>query len=522
MQLSKEEVSSVLRPSLLKFLSSSRTTTATEEETNFDSNSESGSTGPPQMVESVNTECWSDINECDINTDLTAPAMIEIIHRSVSILEKRIINVMVWREKKISRAAAVTGTAHGAISESAKNGDAQTPSHKISITKIQREELVAYVTKIASMYRSVLYHNFEHASHVLASSDSLINMVESTKKQALSQPDNHESPSDGNCRTTFGIADNPMMHLSLIFSALVHDVEHQGVGNKQLIDENDVLAIRYNGKSVAENNSLDVSLELLSKNCYSNLRISMFGDKENAPDHIKPELEHDEKLFRNIMYNVIQATDISSQDRLELNKAKWKRAFEETTDARSRCCMKPRPTRRSSLPASFVPKIEVRRQSLDLDTRPPADSEDDRSELRRYPVSGADPNASTLNLNYLRASSVLEQFIQAADVAHSMQSWPIFVKWNTKLYDELWAAKLSNRGPDVSKVWFKGQIGFFDGYINPLAKRLEECGVFGDQGHLFLTNATQNRERWLREGEALCEGMHERVLRLQDKSPTLI
>ena len=42
-----------------------------------------------------------------------------------------------------------------------------------------------------------------------------------------------------------------MTHLALVFSALIHDVEHQGVSNKQLVDENNPLAIKYDGKSVA-------------------------------------------------------------------------------------------------------------------------------------------------------------------------------------------------------------------------------------------------------------------------------
>lgn len=509
MQIFKEEVSSALRPTLLKF--SSHTTAATEEDTLLDSTSENSSAGP-QMVESVNSESWSEINEHDVDNTLSSPPLCEIIQRSVVILEKHIVNVMNWREKKITRLSAVTGTAHGGISDTHKNGDVRTTSSEggrtdnISFNPQQRKELVDYVTTIASMYKHVLYHNFEHASHVLASSDSLISMLQMNHKAVSAvgteSGSDESSVAESHHLLTFGISGSPMTHLSLILSALVHDVEHQGVGNKQLIEENDLLAIRYNGKSVAENNSLDVSLDILHKECYSNLRKCMFGDKDTASVEVKNEFDHDEKLFRNIMLNVIQATDISSQDRLEMNKAKWKRAFQDSSDSLSNCCCQTKAIRRGSLPPTFKPRAnsQPRRPSLDLDNGP-----------RPCPAC----NECLIHINYLRASSVLEQLIQAADVAHSMQSWPIFIKWNTKLYDELWAAKLAGRGADVSKVWFKGQIGFFDSYIMPLAKRLEECGVFGDRGPLFMENAKENRTRWLQEGEELCNEMHRRVLRMQ-------
>jgi len=31
----------------------------------------------------------------------------------------------------------------------------------------------------------------------------------------------------------------------------------------------------------------------------------------------------------------------------------------------------------------------------------------------------------------------------------------------------------------IAVNWYRGEIGFFDFYIVPLAKKLKECGVFG-------------------------------------------
>ena len=46
---------------------------------------------------------------------------------------------------------------------------------------------------------------------------------------------------------------------------------------------------------------------------------------------------------------------------------------------------------------------------------------------------------------------------------------------------------------DPSEFWFKGEIGFFDFYIIPLAKKLKECGVFGVSSDEYLNYAIKNR-----------------------------
>jgi len=53
--------------------------------------------------------------------------------------------------------------------------------------------------------------------------------------------------------------------------------------------------------------------------------------------------------------------------------------------------------------------------------------------------------------------------------------------------------------------WAKGEIGFFDFSIIPLAKKLKECGVFGVSSDEFLNYALANREEWERKGETTVE-----------------
>jgi hypothetical protein len=60
-----------------------------------------------------------------------------------------------------------------------------------------------------------------------------------------------------------------------------------------------------------------------------------------------------------------------------------------------------------------------------------------------------------------------------------MQHWHIFRKWNERLFLEMRAAYKQGRSKvDPSISWYKGEIGFFDYYIIPLAKKLKQCGAY--------------------------------------------
>ena len=53
---------------------------------------------------------------------------------------------------------------------------------------------------------------------------------------------------------------------------------------------------------------------------------------------------------------------------------------------------------------------------------------------------------------------------------------------------------------DPSINWYNGELGFFDYYLIPLAKKLEECGVFGVSSDEYLDYAIANRNEWERKG----------------------
>ncbi len=105
-----------------------------------------------------------------------------------------------------------------------------------------------------------------------------------------------------------------------------------------------------------------------------------------------------------------------------------------------------------------------------------------------------------------KATSVIEHLIQASDVWHTMQHWKIYTEWNEKFFDECYEAFLNGRAEkDPSLNWYEGELGFFDFYIIPLAKKLKECGVFGVSGDEYLNYAQSNRDEWQRRGQAVVE-----------------
>ena len=66
---------------------------------------------------------------------------------------------------------------------------------------------------------------------------------------------------------------------------------------------------------------------------------------------------------------------------------------------------------------------------------------------------------------------------------------------------ELRRAHVAKRGFDPQEKWFENQIGFLESYLLPLARRLEDTGVFGDTtGQMFAATVEANRDRWLTNG----------------------
>lgn len=236
---------------------------------------------------------------------------------------------------------------------------------------------------------------------------------------------------------TFGITSDPLTQFSVVLSALIHDTDHLGVSNAQLIKEDNPLAAKHKGKSVAEQNSIVLAWEKLMDPSFLELRRVIYGTPA--------ELER----FRAIVVNNVLATDIFDKELQTIRKNRWEKAFSQAEEADGR--------------------------------------------------TSTTSNEDAINR---KATIVMEHLIQASDVSHTMQHWHIYRKWNERLFAEMIHAHKQGRlAFDPKAGWYEGELGFFDNYIIPLAKKLKECGVFGVSCDEYLNYALENRREWKMKGE---------------------
>ena len=293
------------------------------------------------------------------------------------------------------------------------------------------EELREYIRTIALTYRNNSFHSFEHAAHVTISVHKLFSRIIAPEQQkATCDAELHDN--------TYGITSDPLTRFAVVLSALIHDSDHSGVPNAQLVKENTTVAAAYANRSVAEQNSLDICWGILMQNSFQNLRQAIYATTEEY------------HRFRKLVVNTVLATDIVDKELKALRNSRWEKAFSGT------------------LLANETSEVAKNR----------------------------------------KATIVIEHLIQASDVAHTMQHWHIYRKWNERFFRECYKAYKDGRAEsDPSKAWYRGELGFFDFYIIPLAKKLNECGVFGVSSAEYLDYALKNRQEWENRGQEIVAEM---------------
>jgi hypothetical protein len=168
---------------------------------------------------------------------------------------------------------------------------------RLRIDEKVRLELHDFVTRIASLYRDVPYHNFEHASHVAMTANNLM-------KRIL------DRDTDQARKSTFGISSDPLSHFAVFFSALIHDVDHRGLASAGALKERDIKE-----ETTSEQGIVDLTWGLLMEPRYKNLRSCISANK------------HERNRFRQFLTNCVQATDVTDMKLRALRKKRWHAAF---------------------------------------------------------------------------------------------------------------------------------------------------------------------------------------------------
>ncbi|CAB9521527.1 Receptor-type guanylate cyclase gcy [Seminavis robusta] len=317
------------------------------------------------------------------------------------------------------------------------------------------EQLHHLVSSIAKMYHSNPFHNFDHASHVVMSVTKLLSRIVAPTQLEGLQEQSHTDAAEKLHDHTYGLTSDPMTFFACAFAALIHDVDHAGVSNAQLVKEGAPIAEKYK-RSVAEQNSLTLSWELLMDPGYKALR-----------DYLFPT-NYDLLHFRQLLVNTVMSTDIVDIELKKLRNARWDKAFKKGNGENS---------------GSSTSTI----------------------------VNYADDDGAKVSKKdeiHRKATIVLEHIIQASDISHTMQHWHVYRRWNQNFFEELYVAYLNGRmEQDPGAFWYKGEFGFFDFYIIPLTKKLKDCGVFGVSSDEYLNYALRNREEWELCGEQVVAEM---------------
>ena len=329
-----------------------------------------------------------------------------------------------------------------------------------------RSQLREYVTAIALMYPDNPFHNFQHASHVGMSVAKLLSRIIAPDIALQGQEQLHDH--------TYGITSDPLTQFACVFSALVHDADHPGVPNSQLVKEGTDMAKLYNGKCIAEQNSINLAWDLLLQDKYSILRHTICRTQQEAV------------RFRQLVVNAVCATDIMDKDLKTARNKRWDKAFSND---------RPSP----------LPEVNLTGEISNFD---------------KVILQGRKRDKMIDQTNR-KATIVIEHIIQASDVAHTMQHWHIYIKWNERLYAEMYKAYTQGRAEkDPTESWYEGEMGFLDFYVIPLAQKLAECGVFGVSSDEYLNYAIMNRSEWEKKGKDVVAG-YEKKYKLDDaKSST--
>ena len=149
------------------------------------------------------------------------------------------------------------------------------------------------------------------------------------------------------------IIGDPLTEFACILSALFHDADHEGVPNTQLAKEHPQLAVIYSGRSIAEQHSVDLAWAMFMSPKYQQLRSTIYTTEAEL------------RRLRQLVVNIVIATDIFDNDLRDFRNARWDKAYS-------------------------------------------CNAKETRENINRKATIG------------------IEHLIQASDVSHTMQPWPVY------------------------------------------------------------------------------------------------
>lgn len=255
------------------------------------------------------------------------------------------------------------------------------------------------------------------------------------------------------------LTENPLNSFSLVFSALLHDAGHTGMSNKILTDSQHSLSLKYpKDVPIAERNSIDIGLEILFRSEYQTLRTAII-----------PE-EMDKIHFAKTLFQSILVTDIATPNNVKLGLRRYEASQQENGECEAALC-----------PLSHY--IGDLFDGVGLDNG----------------VKVRHPNEFIVTHDGLQDCVRNEHLMLLSDISHLLQGWENFIKFNYRLYQELYTCFKKGLCGAPRDGWFLGQVSFLDKYILPLAKRSH---IYFDKNfsERLVNNGLTNLELWMAHG----------------------
>ena len=240
------------------------------------------------------------------------------------------------------------------------------------------------------------------------------------------------------------VLENSMHYFILVFACLIHDVAHTGMTNAILVETNHKLALKYS-QSQTERNSIELGLELLTKRKYKHLRNIIYNDMMSK-----------EKINEMIKISVL-GSDIALDD----------------------------------LRDNYIKRFEAEYPGSVVESLGPLEK---------------NPSVFSLaSISCDRERVAIEHIMQVVDIAHTMQCWKNFVKWNLRLFQEHMLCFEKDLTYNPLPEWFKNQVKFLINYVIPLAQRAEYLfsNIDGMSDLKLLEHAKANLKRWGEEGAVI-------------------
>lgn len=266
-----------------------------------------------------------------------------------------------------------------------------TSSESIEMDAEIKAQITDLVMAIAHLYKNHSFHSFEHASHItMAVVKLMVNLPPSNPFYV-----------------------DPLARLAVVFACLVCDLDHPAKSNAQLVAEGTELAQLYGERSIAEQNSIDLTWGLFTDDQFETIRNIL------CPTPV--EL----RRFYQLFVKALLSTDMADKELNSLRQESWKKAFESCTEV-----------------------DEERRK---------------QSEVRR----------ANATLELIMQAACSSYAMQQWAVYHKWNS-RLYLENMLALES---AQKTIPTAASPMDGWFMGQLAFFDNVVLPLARRLRDLGL---------------------------------------------